>query len=182
VRDVKVPDDVKDGLVKVRSLLRDQSIELSTRRLRWTLDAVRAHAWLEGRDLADSSDVAVMEHIAWTDPAQRPAVTQAVAQVAYPVLGDILIFADEVTDLSDTVSDVVGLDDKTAQVDATVAVIGRLEAAAGAAAGYLDAATSERERDAATHEFARLEALNGKVYSEVYKLSSWKTLEESIRA
>ncbi|MFN8644544.1 MAG: hypothetical protein U0802_23870 [Candidatus Binatia bacterium] len=65
-------------MVDLRRDLARAQIVASDRRYRQALDVLRAHAWLDGRDVVVDDDVFFLEHVLWRDPSRRAEVRAAV--------------------------------------------------------------------------------------------------------
>lgn len=76
---VAIPDDVLDALVWVRGELLNQRVEVSDRRMRWSLDILRAVAVLAGRDHVQASDLPILNSVLWDNPDHRDAVSRVIA-------------------------------------------------------------------------------------------------------
>lgn len=75
---VAVADGVYRALVDLRRDLGRAQIVASDRRYRQALDVLRAHAYLDGRDVVGDDDVFFLEHVLWRDPGERAQVRAAV--------------------------------------------------------------------------------------------------------
>ncbi|HSQ00080.1 MAG TPA: AAA family ATPase [Candidatus Dormibacteraeota bacterium] len=75
---VTVADGVYRALVDLRRDLGRAQIVASDRRYRQALDVLRAHAYLDGRDVVSDDDVFFLEHVLWRDPSERAEVRAAV--------------------------------------------------------------------------------------------------------
>ncbi len=76
---VSVPEAVRRDLLELRRVLNGKGIVASDRRYRQSLELLRARAALDGRDACESADLAILEHVLWRDPDERPEVQQALA-------------------------------------------------------------------------------------------------------
>ncbi|MCA9565706.1 MAG: hypothetical protein KC561_19550, partial [Myxococcales bacterium] len=81
-RQVSVPTSVLRDLVALRAQLNDAGIEASDRRYRKSLNVLRAFALLSGRDRVAPGDLALLEHMLWTDPSDRGKVSDAIRTIA----------------------------------------------------------------------------------------------------
>ncbi|MBX3024276.1 AAA family ATPase [bacterium] len=75
---VAVSDGVYRALVDLRRELAKAQLVVSDRRYRQALDVLRAHAYLDGRDVVGDDDVFFLEHVLWRDPGERAEVRAAV--------------------------------------------------------------------------------------------------------
>lgn len=72
-------------LLQVRDELAKANIPVSDRRWKQSLDLIRAHAWLEGRQEATADDLAILAPALWSDPSQIPQVRQLILSLANPL-------------------------------------------------------------------------------------------------
>jgi MoxR-like ATPase len=77
-RRVEVPDVVGQTVYGIRRRLIDVGIFPSPRRFHAAMGVVRAAAWLDGRDVAESTDLLVLKDILWLFPEQAVTVAQLV--------------------------------------------------------------------------------------------------------
>lgn len=82
---IAIPDDVYQTIVTVRKSLGRESIIASDRRYKWCLSAIKAHAYLYGRQQATNDDVEILAACLWDEPAQRAKVNKAVLEIANPL-------------------------------------------------------------------------------------------------
>lgn len=82
---IQIPADVYNVIVSVRKSLGREGIIASDRRYKWTLSAIRAHAYLHGRQVVSSDDVEILTACLWDEPAQRAKVNAAVLSVSNPL-------------------------------------------------------------------------------------------------
>ncbi len=78
VRDVRVPDRVIDALIEIRSELFNERIFISDRRLRKSVDLLKAEAWLSGCTEVERDHLQVLRHVYWLTTEQIPTVTRIV--------------------------------------------------------------------------------------------------------
>ncbi len=83
VAGVAVPGGVLRAIADLRRELGRRGVVASDRRWAQSLDVLRAHAWLDGRDTAADPDVAFLEHVLWRDPAERQTVRDAVRELLF---------------------------------------------------------------------------------------------------
>jgi MoxR-like ATPase len=76
-----VPGEVLRALADVRRELRSRGIVASDRRWAQSVDVLRAHAYLAGRDAVADEDVAFLEHVLWRDPAERAQVRAVIREL-----------------------------------------------------------------------------------------------------
>jgi MoxR-like ATPase len=65
----------------VRRELRSRGIVASDRRWAQSVDVLRAHAYLAGRDAVADEDVAFLEHVLWRDPAEHAQVRTVIREL-----------------------------------------------------------------------------------------------------
>lgn len=88
--EIIVPDRVLDAFVNMREELREVGIEASERRYVEAMKLVRAAAWLEECDVADTDHMLILEHVFWRDPEERPTVSRVVTQHANPLEQEVI--------------------------------------------------------------------------------------------
>lgn len=71
---VQITQDIIDTLVQLRKELASESIRPTDRRWRQSLSLVQARAVLNGRNIADISDVEILKDCLWDDPGQKNTV------------------------------------------------------------------------------------------------------------
>jgi len=83
---VDVPQAVADALALLRRELRSEGLVPSDRRWRWSVEILRAAAWLAGAAAIDlERDGDVLIDALWDTPEQRPALAGVVRRVADPL-------------------------------------------------------------------------------------------------
>jgi len=70
-RALPIPDAILRILADLRRELKRAELVSSDRRYRQSLDVLRAHAYLEGRDRVAEEDVFFLEHVLWRAPGER---------------------------------------------------------------------------------------------------------------
>ena len=90
--------DVLGPLSALRATLLSQGLVVSDRRWHESLSVIRAHAWLQGHAAATASDLAILQHVLWSDPSTRLAVAKAVMMLISP-------FDQEAQDVLDDAKD-----------------------------------------------------------------------------
>jgi MoxR-like ATPase len=76
-----VPGGVLRALADLRRDLAGKNVVASDRRWVQSLYALRAHAYLAGRDAVAEEDLPFLEHVLWRDPAERPQVRSAIREL-----------------------------------------------------------------------------------------------------
>lgn len=83
-------DAGKDAFHLIRRQVRSQGILVGDRRLKKSVLACQANAYLNGSPAVRSEDLDILEHILWVDPAEQPAeVQKIVLSVAAPALIEV---------------------------------------------------------------------------------------------
>ncbi|HYA34731.1 MAG TPA: AAA family ATPase, partial [Candidatus Binataceae bacterium] len=75
---IPVGEGVLRSILELRRVLAAEQIIVSDRRWKNSLDALRAHAYLMGRDQVSDDDLLFLEHALWKDPEERPKVRDAI--------------------------------------------------------------------------------------------------------
>jgi MoxR-like ATPase len=77
-RGLAIPAAVMRSVADLRRDLLAQQIVASDRRWKNSLEVIRAHALVLGRDAVTEDDVLFLEHVLWKDPEERPKVRDAI--------------------------------------------------------------------------------------------------------
>lgn len=88
----------KNAFTAIRKECMSNGIIIGDRRLRKSVGACKAVAWLDGRDEVTKEDLMILQHILWVDPAEQPKlVASIVMKHAAPELAEVnsLIAASE---------------------------------------------------------------------------------------
>ncbi|WP_404829817.1 AAA family ATPase [Streptomyces arboris] len=96
---VDVPDAVVDAVCTLRAAPRRKELIASDRRWRQAVGLLQASAYLDGRPAVAESDLAVLTHVLWDSPAQRPTVEREVLQLVNPDAKEALDLADALDEL-----------------------------------------------------------------------------------
>jgi len=83
---VLVGEEVIDWLTEIRSRIRASAMAVSDRRFRLSLSALRAHAYLGGRNRIEQRDLILLNHVLWTVPEERGPIEEIVTAVVAPEL------------------------------------------------------------------------------------------------
>lgn len=116
-----VPAGVVDALGKLYGELDAMGVKISDRRWVQALDALRAHALLEGRGIVTADDLAVLQHCFWNTPEQRAKIAQLIQKLGNPLLVRALEIADQATSAYDKVAALKGQDSWTTEATKAVA-------------------------------------------------------------
>ena len=82
---VNISDDTINALVRLWKELKSQGFIISDRRFRNCLRFLKAHAWLEGRNVVADDDIAILSNMLWTDPEQIKQSKKIVMGFANPL-------------------------------------------------------------------------------------------------
>ncbi len=82
---VNISDDTINALVRLWKELKSQGFVISDRRFRNCLRFLKAHAWLEGRNVVADDDIAILSNMLWTDPEQIKQSKKIVMGFANPL-------------------------------------------------------------------------------------------------
>jgi len=88
VQSISVTDRVRDGLVRVWLELRAAGFDLSARKVRQSLQVMKASAWLAGRDEVSLVDAQLLQHMAWDKPEDIAAVRRVVLKASSPATAE----------------------------------------------------------------------------------------------
>lgn len=109
---------IKKPLINIKRQLKNNGIEVSDRRLKWSISAVRARAVLNGRTEATLRDLEILQYTFWEDPNQIPTVKNVIYEVVNPfakkavelmgVLDDIEADLGKLASIENKSSDVTG--------------------------------------------------------------------------
>ena len=76
-----VPGQALRAMTDLRRELGRKSIVASDRRWVQAVGALRAHAWLAGRDAVGEDDLPFLEHALWRDPAERAQIRSTIREL-----------------------------------------------------------------------------------------------------
>ena len=82
---VNISEDTINALVRLWKELKSQGFIISDRRFRNCLRFLKAHAWLEGRNVVADDDIAILSNMLWTDPEQIKQSKKIVMGFANPL-------------------------------------------------------------------------------------------------
>ena len=82
---VNISDDTINALVRLWKELKSQGFIISDRRFRNCLRFLKAHAWLEGRNVVADDDIFILSNMLWTDPEQIKQSKKIVMGFANPL-------------------------------------------------------------------------------------------------
>lgn len=115
VDSVDITPEITSALVDIRDALElEKGITVSSRRWLNSLQGIRAHAYLHGRDTAIKYDLLALTNILWSEPEQIDEVSQVVWEKANPALHTVSKLRDRISDLvTDTTEAIQGAQNGT---------------------------------------------------------------------
>ena len=115
---IPIPAGVAAALVGLRRELEQKhGIIASDRRWVQCLRLLQAHALLEGRDIVEEDDMAVLAHVLWSQPEQRGEIARLVSRLANPTNAKAAELKDRAAEIWDAAR--VKLRDHTGEDGAT---------------------------------------------------------------
>lgn len=72
VSQMELTDDAWEVFGKILDELNSEGIIVGDRRMKKSVEAVKAFAYLNGKDIADVEDLEVLQHTLWSDPKEQP--------------------------------------------------------------------------------------------------------------
>ncbi|MFC8781899.1 AAA family ATPase [Streptomyces nigra] len=96
---VEVPDAMVDAICTLRAALRRKELIASDRRWRQAVGLLQASAYLDGRTEVTETDLAILTHVLWNSPAERPVVEREVLHLVNPDAKEALDLADTLDEL-----------------------------------------------------------------------------------
>lgn len=102
---VALPEPVAQNVYGIRRRLAEVAIHPSPRRFRAAMGVVRAAAWLDGREVAESTDLLVLKDILWLFPEQAVTVAQLVGRELQHSLSPTVLLLKELRRLKGQVVD-----------------------------------------------------------------------------
>ncbi len=122
VQEIRIPQTVEEAYLDLRSTLDLEGVIVSDRRWKQTLDLLRASAWQDGRDTADTADMVILQHALWEDPSHVKPVLRAVLALASPVSHAVVDITDQLDEIEGQLREEV----KLASVEGTEAARNQL--------------------------------------------------------
>lgn len=92
---VTVPTATIDLIEQLRKDLSKKGIFISDRRWGQTLNVLRAHALLEGRDTVSEDDLVFLKHSLWQTPEQQTEIGKLIARLGNPLHAKATDFGDQ---------------------------------------------------------------------------------------
>lgn len=100
VDEIEVSDSIKETMVTVREDLNTEGIIASDRRYKQAIHAMKASAFLEGRDYVDDDDFKVLVHMMWTNPGDVRNVERLILDHTNPLDREVV----EIRDMMDEIA------------------------------------------------------------------------------
>lgn len=91
-----VDDDVVTALTTLRKSLDGVGIRMSPRRAGWSIEYLRAIAWLDGAPAVMIDHVDSLRNVLWRRPEDKPSVEAAIGQLNRGVIGEIRAIVERV--------------------------------------------------------------------------------------
>jgi MoxR-like ATPase len=99
VRSVTISDTITDTMIDIRSDMQLDGLIASDRRYKQSRLAMKAMAWLYGRDHVNDDDFRILEHMLWTNPEDIKKVSRIILLHTNPLdqeANEIIDIADEI--------------------------------------------------------------------------------------
>ena len=101
VREIAVPDYVYSAIADIRRELGEQQITASDRRYRQSISVLQARALLFEREAVDEEDLYFLEHVLWSDPADRPKVAATIRELLRGYEDEVQVLLYQTRELRD---------------------------------------------------------------------------------
>lgn len=92
-------DPVEDAVIGLWAATKSNSIALSDRRLGQLLSIIQVQAWLDGRTVAQTSDLAILANCLWDRPERAKEIQKLVLTFLNPWYNDLQEYDDEAEEL-----------------------------------------------------------------------------------
>ena len=99
VAEVQISEAILDTQIDIRSDMQLEGLIASDRRYKQSLTAMKAMAWLYGREHVNDDDFRILEHMLWTNPEDAKKVSRIVLNHTNPLdqeANEIIDIADEI--------------------------------------------------------------------------------------
>lgn len=99
VKAIGIPDEIVETLVDIRSSMQMEGIISSDRRYNQSQIALKAMAWLYGRENVNDDDFRILEHMLWNQPEEIRKVSRVILGHTNPLdqkANEIIDLADEI--------------------------------------------------------------------------------------
>lgn len=101
VRALAWSEEAKDAFNLIRREIRAEGVIVGDRRLKKSVAACQANAYLNGNIAVTIEDLEILRHILWVDPTEQPAVVQKiVCKIAAPAMQEINAFLAEAEEIN----------------------------------------------------------------------------------
>jgi MoxR-like ATPase len=96
--EVEIPDEVLEATVLLKDQLLQESIEVSDRRWREAMKAIRSEAFYNGHSVAEIHDMRPLMHFLWSNPDHIKTVRRLVLELANPLEREAAELLDDLTE------------------------------------------------------------------------------------
>lgn len=87
--------DAEDALLECIKQVRTEGIRLGSRRIRKSVNAAAAYAWLEGASEVEPDHLDILQHCLWEDPEHEKVAAKVVAGIANPANAVVMSLLSE---------------------------------------------------------------------------------------
>ena len=134
-------DAAKDALRRIIAALRSEGIQPGDRRLRKSVKAAQAYAWLAGGVDVQPEHLEVLAHVLWEDPVEQPEKTaRIVGKIANPAAGEcseLMLKAEQIVNTANP-HDITGVTKAVDELRAVFTKLGTLKDTTGKVAQAKD--------------------------------------------
>lgn len=95
--------DAEDALLECIKLVRTEGIRLGSRRIRKSVAAAAAYAWLEGAGEVQPDHLEILSHCMWEDPEHEKVAAKVVSGVANPANAVVMSLLSECEQTADAI-------------------------------------------------------------------------------
>jgi MoxR-like ATPase len=120
----------KDAFTQIRRQCRQEGIVVGDRRLRKSVNACRAAAWLAGHVEVEPEDLEILQHVLWVDPSEQPEhVAKIVGTIAAPQSLEINGYLAEAEEVASAMKagDLAAMSVTVKKLDEIVRKLGKLK-------------------------------------------------------
>jgi len=97
--EVKVPDQIINILVKLRTEVEEKGIQVSDRRWVQSIRILKAYAHLDGSTEVKEDHLSILKNVLWSAPEQQKQIAKMVNSISNPLGADIQMIMDGVEDI-----------------------------------------------------------------------------------
>lgn len=137
---IPVPDAVFEAMYRLRTELEADGIEPSDRRMKKAVRLLQAKAWLEGRDIVEEDDIAILRHVVWSRQEDRAKIAAKVLTYTGPVTRLAIKLMSAVAEHRASIDELVAMKES---METRASHGGRMQAAIREMQGQLDAAYAD---------------------------------------